>query len=76
MLHRNVPNVISRATSLFGEAGFNIDHMVSTSRGNYACALFDLNDPMRRDFALQLSEADDILKIRVIQHDSAADPNA
>lgn len=76
MLHRNVPNVISRATSLFGEAGFNIEHMVSSSRGNYACALFDLSEPMHRAFALQLSEADDILKIRVIQHDSAADPDA
>lgn len=75
MLHRNVPNVINRATSLFGAAGHNIEHMVSSSRGNYSCALFDLAEPMRREFAMQLKEADDILKIRVIHNDNLPDPN-
>lgn len=67
VLHRNVPAIISRVTTLFGEAGFNIEQMVSASRGNYACALFDVSQDMSNDFVMQLKSVTDILKIRVIK---------
>jgi hypothetical protein len=43
--------------------------MISASRGRVACALFDVEQSMERDFAMQLSNQDDILKVRVIQKD-------
>ena len=66
ILHRNKPNALNRMTALFGEAGYNIDTMVSNSRGNYACALFDLDKEAAPEFALQLQEHPDILRVRVI----------
>ncbi len=66
VLHRNVPGILSKITTLFGEANINIDQMVSASRGGVACALFDVPVNVLRDFAMQLSSQPDILKVRVI----------
>ena len=66
VLHLNVPGVLSRITTLFGEAHLNIDQMVSASRGNVSCALFDLTEKVQREFAMQLSSQPGILKVRVI----------
>ena len=66
VLHRNVPGVLSKVTTLFGEAGINIDRMVSASRGGAACALFDAPVNVLRGFAMSLSSEPDVLKVRVI----------
>lgn len=66
ILHRNKPNALNRMTALFGEAGYNIETMVSNSRGDYACALIDLRDAIDAGFALQLQEYPDIVRVRVI----------
>ncbi len=69
VLHNNVPGIISKITTLFSSYNFNIEQMISASRGRVACALFDVEQSMERDFAMQLSNQDDILKVRVIQKD-------
>lgn len=66
VLHRNVPGVLSSVTTLFSDANINIDQMVSASRGDAACALFDVPVNVLREFAMQLSAQPDILKVRVI----------
>ena len=66
VLHRNVPGILSKITTLFGEAHINIEQMVSASRGSAACALFDVGVNVLREFAMQLSSQPDILKVRVI----------
>lgn len=65
-LHHNVPGILSKITTLFGEAGINIEQMVSASRGSAACALFDASVKVPREFAMGLSSKPDILKVRVI----------
>ena len=40
--HKNVPAVISKITSIFGDAGINIEEMANKSRGEYAYSLFDV----------------------------------
>ncbi len=66
VLHRNVPGILSKITTLFGEAHINIEQMMSASRGSAACALFDAGVNVPREFAMQLSSQPDILKVRVI----------
>ena len=66
VLHHNVPGILSRITTLFGEAGINIEQMVSASRGIAACAMFDASVKVPREFAMGLSSKPDILKVRVI----------
>ncbi len=69
VLHNNVPGIISKITTLFSNFNFNIEQMISASRGSVACALFDVEQTMQREFAMQLSNQDNILKVRVIQKD-------
>ncbi len=69
VLHNNVPGIISKITTLFSNFNFNIEQMISASRGHVACALFDVGQAMQREFAMQLSNQEDILKVRVIQKD-------
>lgn len=66
VLHRNVPGILSKITTLFGEAHINIDQMVSASLRGIACALIDVPVNVLREFAMQLSSQPDILKVRVI----------
>lgn len=66
VLHNNVPGILSKVTTLFGEAHVNIEQMVSASRGDFACALFDTSVMVQREFAMQLSTMPGILKVRVI----------
>lgn len=66
VLHNNVPGILSKVTTLFGEAHVNIEQMVSASRGEVACALFDTSVRVLREFAMQLSTMPGILKVRVI----------
>lgn len=70
VLHRNQPKVITKISGLIGDAGYNIEQMVSGSRGAYSCAIFDITTPMDRAFPLQLEAEDDILKVRVIQKEA------
>lgn len=69
VLHRNVPGVLSAVTTLFSEANINIDRMVSASKGEAACALFDAPVNVLREFAMQLGSQPDILRVRVIYGD-------
>ena len=65
--HKNVPGVISGFTSLAGSNGVNIENMVSTSRGEYSYALFDVNSKVEADFVEKASKIDGVLKVRVIE---------
>lgn len=69
--HFNKPNVISRLTSFFGEAGINISDMVSKSRGEYAYAMFDVEVPASHEFftdefKAKLSGMENIIRIRIL----------
>lgn len=66
VLHNNVPGILSEVTTLFANDSINIDQMVSASREGVACALFDAPVNVLRDFAMQLAQRPDVLKVRVI----------
>ncbi len=69
VMHRNVPGTINKITALFSEHGYNIEQMVSNSRGQYAVVMMDVLPPLTREFLENLNLYDEILKIRVIQKD-------
>lgn len=71
LLHRNVPGTLNRMTALFGKHKYNIEQMVSASRGAYSVALFDVVGSVSRDFIMHLQEHDEILKLRLIHSEEA-----
>ncbi|MCI5494063.1 MAG: phosphoglycerate dehydrogenase [Lachnospiraceae bacterium] len=67
LLHKNVKGMISQYTTILGDAGINISDMTNKSRGDYACALIDVDAPITDEVAAKLNEIEDVLKVRVIK---------
>lgn len=66
VMHKNVPDVISKLTSVLGDAGININNMVSKSKKDYAYTMLDTAD-INDDIVAKLADVDNVIKIRVIK---------
>lgn len=65
--HRNVPNMLSQFTTIFSQAGINIDHMINKSRGNYAYSVFDISVASTKEVLDQMLKIEGVLKVRGIK---------
>ena len=45
ILHKNIPNMLTRFTAVFAEDNVNISDMLNRSRGEYAYTMLDLDSP-------------------------------
>ncbi len=67
ILHRNIPNTISRFTSIVAEGGINIDNMVNRSKGAFAYTMLDLDEKASEEIVEKLRNTDGVLRVRVIR---------
>lgn len=67
VLHKNVKGMISQYTAVLGEANINISNMTNKSRGEYACALMDVDAPVTDSVVEALTRTAGVLKVRVIK---------
>ena len=67
IMHRNIPNMLSKFTSIFAEDGVNISDMVNRSRGAYAYTMMDLDSPTTNEFIDDLKNVEGVLRVRVIK---------
>ena len=67
VLHKNVPNIISGLTTVFGQSGINIDKMMNQSRGEYGYSIIDIDKAGAKDIADEIATKEGILKVRVIK---------
>lgn len=65
--HRNIKNMISQFTAVFGEADMNIANMVNKSKGDYAYSLFDFEQPVTSEVLDRIKGVEGVLKVRVIK---------
>jgi len=65
--HRNIKNMLSQITAIFGNADRNIVNMVNKSRGEYAYSMFDCEKQITEDIAVKVAEIDGVLKVRIIK---------
>ncbi len=65
--HKNVPAVISKITTVMGEAGINIEAMANKSRGDYAYSLLDICDAVNDDVVAKLADIEGVIKVRVVK---------
>ena len=66
ILHRNAKGMLSRYTTILGDAGINIDGMANKSKGDYAYALMDVDSPVTEEVLEKLRAAEGILRVRKI----------
>lgn len=63
--HKNVPQMISRITSVLSYT--NLAGMSNTSRGDYAYTLVDIDADLEDQTARQLEGIEDVIRVRVIK---------
>ena len=62
--HRNVTNMVGQITAILASKGINIDHMVNTSRGDWAYTLFELSNGISDDAESSLMAIDGVVRVR------------
>lgn len=67
VMHRNIPNMISRITNVFGDEGMNIENLTNKTRGDYSYTLIDLNQSAPTSALDQLASIEGVRRVRVVQ---------
>ena len=67
ILHRNIPNTLSKFTAAVAEDNINISDMVNRSKGEYACTMLDLDSPTTGELVEDLKKIPGVLRVRVIR---------
>ena len=67
VLHKNIPNTISRFTTVVSGHGINISDMLNRSKGEYAYTMLDLDEPAPASVAQLLEKLDGVIRVRVIR---------
>ena len=66
-LHRNIPNMLLKLTTVLSGAGFNIEHLSNKAKGEYAYTMIDLNAPVQEESLNALRAVEGVFRIRLIQ---------
>ena len=67
VLHKNIPNTISRFTTVVSGHGINISDMLNRSKGEYAYTMLDLDEPAPASLAQMLENLDGVIRVRVVR---------
>ena len=67
ILHRNIPNSLSRFTTAVAAEGINIAGLMNKSRGEYAVTMLDLDHKVSPHACEHLRKMEGVLRVRVIQ---------
>ena len=67
ILHRNIPNSLSRFTGAMASENINISDLVNRSRGEYAYTMLDLDAPAPDSVIDELKKIDGVLRVRVVR---------
>ena len=65
--HKNIANMLTKFTAVFGDEGINITDMMNKSRGDYAYTMIDLETPADRELVSRLKHIDGVFRVRSIK---------
>lgn len=66
ILHRNIPNTLSKFTGAMARENINISDLINRSKGEYAYSMLDLDGVPSEEAVASLREADGVLRVRMI----------
>ncbi len=67
ILHKNIPNTISRFTTAVANYNINISDMLNRSKGDYAYTMLDIDEATPAGLAEALEALEGVLRVRVIR---------
>lgn len=65
--HKNVSNMISQFTSVFGGKGINISDLTNKSRGEVAYTMIDIETPADQSIVDELKKIDGVIRVRLVK---------
>ncbi len=67
IFHKNIANMITQFSGIFGNIGINIANMVNKSKGEVAYTMMDTENPVTEELVAQLKAIDGVYRVRVIK---------
>ncbi|MBQ8621713.1 MAG: phosphoglycerate dehydrogenase [Oscillospiraceae bacterium] len=67
IMHRNIPNMLTRFTGILAQENINICDLMSRSRGEFAYTMLELDQPAPANAVEDLNRIDGVLRVRVIR---------
>lgn len=67
IFHKNIANMITKFTALFGDKGINISDMMNKSRGEVAYTMLDIEAPVTEEIVAGLKAIEGVLRVRVVK---------
>ncbi|MCR4790622.1 MAG: 3-phosphoglycerate dehydrogenase [Treponemataceae bacterium] len=64
--HKNIPDTISKFTTILGEAKLNIESFINQAKGDVAYNIIDVNGVVTDEIIAKLSACDTVTKVRPI----------
>lgn len=66
VIHKNVPNILTRITGVVADENINIENMLNKSRKDYAYTILDVTTPVSEEAVAAIAALEGIIKVRVI----------
>ena len=66
IVHKNLPGIIAKATTILSNYGINIANIVCTSKGELAYMIIDVDNKIPKNIEKDFSNEDGIMKIRIL----------
>lgn len=67
VFHKNIANMITKFTSILGDAGINISDMTNKSRGEYAYTMLDVETKPEEELIAKLRDVRGVFRVRVVK---------
>lgn len=67
IIHRNIPNMLTKFTATFGDLGINIERMSNVTRGEYGYVIIDLANTADETSIDTIRQIKGVLKVRVMK---------
>ena len=67
VFHKNIANMITKFTAVFGEKGINISDMINKSRGEVAYTMLDVEGIPTEDIVEALEKLEGVFRVRIVK---------
>jgi len=67
IIHRNIPNMLTKFTATFGDLGINIERMNNVTKGEYGYVIMDLGNTADDEAIQKIRMIECVLRVRVVK---------
>lgn len=64
VIHKNVPGMLTKIMTVFSRDQINIENMSNKSRGEIAYSVFDVNAKISKEILHEITEIDNVIRVR------------